>query len=48
MKNIIIPLALFTILFDFSGFCLWKISGQKPVDGFYVGALTQNMINVIK
>ena len=28
------------VAIDFAGFILWKLSGQVPVDGFFIGGLT--------
>lgn len=48
MENIkILGAILGTVyMFDFVGFCLWVASGQVPVDGFYVGALTANAVRL--
>ena len=33
-------------MFDVLGFYLWFFSGQVPADGFYIGALTANLIKL--
>ncbi len=40
----IVALALFI---DFIGFTAWATSGQKPVDNFYVGAITTNVLRTV-
>lgn len=32
---------------DFIVFCGWIISGQHPVDGFYIGSITANILKAI-
>jgi len=32
---------------DFLGFMMWILSSQMPVDGFYVGAITANILKAI-
>lgn len=34
-------------LIDVFAFMLWAISNQSPVDGFYVGAITKNIISLV-
>lgn len=34
-------------LIDFIAFIAWIISGQVPVDGFYIGAITGNALKLI-
>jgi hypothetical protein len=31
---------------DFLGFVAWIASGQTPVDGFYIGALTARVLGI--
>lgn len=38
--------AFWVLLIDFSGFISWVSSGQQPVDGFYIGAITANIIRL--
>jgi hypothetical protein len=35
------------LLIDLAGFILWALSGQTPIDGFYIGAITNWTINLI-
>lgn len=43
-----IGIALIIIIaVDFVGFLAWGFSGQTPVDGFYVGAITRNVLQAI-
>lgn len=37
----------FILALDFGAFVLWILSGQVPVDGFYMGAITANIIRAI-
>lgn len=46
LKIIGMALALILALDSFA-FALWIMSGQQPVDGFYFGALTANIIKAI-
>jgi hypothetical protein len=32
---------------DFGGFIMWAMSGQTPADGFYIGAITKNLLALI-
>ena len=32
---------------DLFGFMAWIASGQTPVDGFYIGAITANVLRAI-
>lgn len=32
---------------DLAGYCAWILSGQMPVDSFYVGALTNLVIKTL-
>lgn len=32
------------VLTDIVGFIIWKVSGQVPTDGFFIGALTNFII----
>jgi len=34
------------LVIDFVGFVAWVMSGQVPPDGFFVGAITKNVINL--
>lgn len=50
MKNAIkitLTVAIVILAIDFIGFVLWAMSGQQPVDGFYVGAITTNVLRAI-
>lgn len=35
------------MIIDFLGFIAWVASGQTPVDGFYVGRLTTELLKLI-
>jgi hypothetical protein len=35
------------MIIDVLGFMMWTLSNQSPVDGFYVGAITSNIIKMI-
>lgn len=37
----------FILALDFFAFLLWIMSGQHPVDGFYAGAITANIIKAL-
>jgi hypothetical protein len=36
------------LVIDFACFIAWGLSGQTPVDGFYAGAITSNVLKVLK
>lgn len=40
-------LALLILFIDFCGFVAWVASGQHPADGFYIGAITANILKLI-
>lgn len=46
MKTLTSILSL-VLLIDVLGFCLWTMSGQLPVDNFYVGIITKTIISLI-
>lgn len=35
------------LTFDALCFIAWALSGQTPIDGFYFGAITANILNFI-
>ena len=35
------------LLIDLFAFAMWKLSGQTPVDEFYVGTITKHLITLI-
>lgn len=43
----ILTIAVVIIAVDFLGFLAWGMSGQMPVDGFYVGAITRNILQAV-
>lgn len=50
MKNtlqIAFTIVAVILVIDFLGFMAWAMSGQHPVDGFYVGAITTNVLKAI-
>ena len=46
MKTIkLVFVAIAIILFiDFAGMICWAMSGQRPIDGMYIGAISTNVI----
>ena len=34
------------LLVDFIGFISWIVSGQQPMDNFYIGSITSNILNL--
>jgi len=32
---------------DFFGFIIWSLSGQFPIDGFYLGMITSHILRAI-
>lgn len=45
--KIVSTLAIAILALDFIFFVGWVMSGQTPVDGFYFGAITANIIKAI-
>lgn len=43
-----IPVLVGAVMIDVLGFLMWTLSGQTPVDGFYIGALTETVINLAR
>ena len=35
------------VALDVFGFMAWIVSGQVPVDGFYIGAITANVLRAL-
>lgn len=46
MSNFLNVVVLVLFL-DFFGFVWWSFSGQTPIDGIYIGAVTKNFISLI-
>jgi hypothetical protein len=42
----IIKIIIAIMIFDFVCFCAWVLSGQQPLDNFYFGAITGNIIKL--
>lgn len=50
MKNtlqIIGGVIAFILVIDFIGFIAWAMSGQMPVDNFYIGTISAHVIGAI-
>ena len=50
MKNTIqiaLTVVAIVIVIDFLGFMSWAMSGQRPVDNFYVGTITTHTLQAI-
>jgi len=46
MKQSISQLVLAIALIDLLGFIFWTLSGQTPMDSFYIGKLTALFISI--
>jgi len=44
LTGIIITLVL---LIDCIGFCFWILSNQTPIDGFYIGRITAEVLRFV-
>lgn len=44
--KIILALVIGYMALDVLGFMLWAISGQVPVDSFYVGTITAHLLGL--
>ena len=38
---------ILVVTVDILGFIAWIVSGQVPADGFYIGAITANILKVL-
>lgn len=49
MKTLKITLTIVAVVIaiDFIGFFAWAMSGQQPVDNFYVGSLTTHTLRAV-
>lgn len=45
--KIIAGASIAILAIDFVGFASWVVSGQVPVDGFYLGRITAEIIKAI-
>jgi hypothetical protein len=45
--NIFFLIVLVIALIDFAGMMMWALSGQMPMDGFYVGRISTEIIRLI-
>lgn len=45
-KQDILTAVVSLLLIDAVCFFLWALSGQHPADGFYLGAITKNIISL--
>jgi hypothetical protein len=43
----LVAVGLGILFVDFIGFLAWIISGQFPVDSFYLGSITSNLIQFL-
>lgn len=43
----IIGVATLIMAIDFIGFIAWAMSGQLPVDGFFIGTITTHILRAI-
>lgn len=48
MSKIVFWIILVLLVIDLIGFTAWALSGQRPADEFYIGALTANALMIIK
>lgn len=47
-SKIIFMIVVAIMVIDFLGAVSWAMSGQRPADGFYVGAITVNIVKTLK
>lgn len=47
MYSKIFGVLAFILALDALAFCAWIVSGQHPIDGFYFGAITANIIKAL-
>jgi hypothetical protein len=43
IKNIATVITI-VIVIDIIGYCAWSVSGQKPVDDFFIGGITASLL----
>lgn len=45
--KIILGFIVVWLMLDVLGFIMWGLSGQIPVDGFYLGAITKGLLTLV-
>lgn len=45
--NVFLTVIMVALVVDAFAFVMWSLSGQVPVDGFYIGAITKNILSLI-
>ena len=45
--NVFFTVMMVALIIDAIAFVSWSLSGQVPVDGFYIGAITKNIIQLV-
>lgn len=46
--NATLWIAMIIMMIDLLGFIAWSTSGQRPIDGFYAGAITTSIIRAVR
>lgn len=47
IAQIILTIVAVVLVIDFLGFTAWAMSGQRPVDSFYVGTITTHALQAV-
>lgn len=47
IAQIALTIVAVVLVIDFLGFFAWAMSGQRPVDNFYVGTITTHALQVV-
>lgn len=45
--NVLLSVMMVALIVDAVAFVMWALSGQSPIDGFYIGAITKNIIHFV-
>ena len=47
IAQIALTIVAVVLVIDFIGFTAWAMSGQRPVDNFYVGTITTHALQAV-
>jgi len=45
--NVLLSVMMVALIVDAVAFVMWSLSGQTPIDGFYIGAITKNILHFV-
>ena len=47
ITNVLLTVIMVALIVDAVAFVMWALSGQTPIDSFYIGAITKNIIHFV-